>query len=329
MKTLVIPSVREHCLFDFLKSWHTCGDWDNIIVIEDNPERTFNINPGPAGNNCVRPWNLEHYSWKEIENRLGENSWIISRRDSAIRCFGFLMAYESGADYIFTLDDDCWPGEERFCEGHIKNLKNTPQWTESIPETRTRGLPYQHTGNMKNVAASMGLWTGNPDFDAIQEFGQLPEVKIPNQNRIVPFGQYFPFCGMNFCIIKEMAVASYFPIMGQHSPYGRFDDIWFGIIFKKVADHLGYSVSVGKPTIHHTKASNRYKNLIKEAPGISANEYFWRIIDGIPLTGKNPKDCMLEIGTYLQKDDVPYKDEFENDYLNNLGKAIVIWVGLF
>ena len=30
-----------------------------------------------------------HFSWTEIDKILGYDSWIISREDSAIRCFGF------------------------------------------------------------------------------------------------------------------------------------------------------------------------------------------------------------------------------------------------
>jgi len=327
MKTLVIPSIREDSLLEFFEKWHL-GDWDNVIVIEDNPERTFKLNLPET-----RPWHfdVEHYSWKEIKDRLKDDSWIISQRDSAIRCYGFLLAYERKADYIFTLDDDCHPETLPFCGEHINNLKFTPKWTESILGTRTRGIPYQNKGYMNNVVASMGLWTGAPDLNAIQQFtdSPAPEIKIPSYNRILPLGQYCPLCGMNFCIKREMAVASYFPIMGKNSPYHRFDDIWFGVIFKKIADHLGCAISVGSPTIHHTKASNRYKNLISEAPGMEPNEYFWAIIDLIPLKGDSPKKCMIEIGKFLQKEEVPHKDVFEADYLQTVGKAMVVWANLF
>jgi len=324
MKTLVIPSIREESLSKFFKKW-ILKDWDNVIVIEDNPERTFqNLNPWQTV--CHR---VDHFSWKEIDEELGKNAWIISRRDSAIRCFGFYMAHKMGANYIFTLDDDCYPEDLPFCDKHIQNLNYTTQWTESILGVRTRGLPYENKGHLPNIMANMGLWTGVPDMDAIHQFANTPEIEIPKYNKIIPKGQYAPLCGMNLCIKRHMIPASYFPLMGQNSPYARFDDMWFGIIFKKIADHLGYYVSVGRPIIHHTKASNKYTNLIKEAPGIKANEYFWQIIDQISLTADNSKNCMIEIGEFLQKDDAPHNDQFENDYLKTLGKAIVIWAGLF
>jgi len=39
--------------------------------------------------------------------------------------------------------------------------------------------------------------------------------------------------------------------MGEGQPYRRFDDIWFGVIAKRICDHLGWSIAVGDPHVHH------------------------------------------------------------------------------
>jgi reversibly glycosylated polypeptide/UDP-arabinopyranose mutase len=114
---------------------------------------------------------------------------------------------------------------------------------------------------------------------------------------------------------------TYFPLMGEGQPYRRFDDIWFGIIFKKICDHLNYYITCGHPFIEHRKASHPLVNLVKEAPGIKMNETFWQIVDKIELTCKTPKDCMFEIGEGLFKEDDPY--------IKRLGQAITIWVERF
>jgi reversibly glycosylated polypeptide / UDP-arabinopyranose mutase len=320
-KILVIPSIREECFNRFMDAWKDKGDWDEVILVEDNPERTFKNTFNKAF----------HYSWKEISEVTSNNSWIFSKRDSAIRSFGFYIAWLRGADYILTLDDDCYPyHDDPILEEHINVMNSFEKWTCSLPRKRTRGLPYHNNGRLDTVVANMGLWTGYPDFDAVQSLscpvaasnGQFyPDLALVG-NRVIPSNQYFPLCGMNFCFKREVAPLAYFPLMGQDQPYSRFDDIWFGIIFKKIIDHLGWNVSVGEPFVIHQKASNVFTNLKKEAPGIEANEWFWNKIDDIWLGDNNhPISCMEFIGGRLQYD--------ENKYIQNLGRAIHVWANLF
>jgi hypothetical protein len=310
MNFLVIPTIRQKNIENFLESWKENKDWDRIVLVEDNPEISFNVEVD------------YHFSWKEIDEDLKENSWIISRQDSAIRSFGFYKAWELGATNIFTLDDDCLPIEGvPFCQEHIKNLNTTTKWCESVLGFRTRGIPYENFGNLNNVKFSMGLWEGVPDFDAIHMLSNCIKDLNLTETRVMPQGQYFPFCGMNFAFTRDVTPLAYFPLMGKNSPFGRFDDIWFGIICKKICDHLNYSITCGKPYIYHSKASNAFNNLIKEAPGIKFNEFFWEFIDKISLKEKTPILCMKEIGENLETN--------ENNYLNKLGKAIKIWSNLF
>ena len=310
MKAVVVPTNREEGIKSFLKAWEK-ADWDEIIVIEDGPRKSFDLG-------------LEHhYSWKEIGEDLRENSWIFSKRDSAIRSYGFLVAHRMGAEYIFSLDDDCYPeGNDLWCDAHIKRMNQAPRWVGSVLGQRTRGIPYENTGTLENVVFNVGLWTGVPDYDSIQSLsigdtGQHYEP--PDSDRIIPSGQYFPFCGMNFAFHRKAAPLCYFPLMGESSPFGRFDDIWFGIIAKKVCDHLGWHISVGRPYVEHIRLSNKFTNLVKEAPGIKFNEEFWEIIDKINLTSRTTVGCMQEIANQL---------DHHSLYIPQLGLAIQVWCDL-
>lgn len=311
MNVLVVPTIRESVV-EFLNSWDSIEPWDSIIIVEDNPEKTIFTD-------CKH-----HYSWKEIDEDLGDDSWIISRRDSAIRSYGFLKAYQMGAEQIFTLDDDCFPIEPgNYIRKHLKNLYETPRWTQTAG-CRTRGIPYDNLGTLPNVVISVGLWEGVPDFDSVQMLSNdVREFTPPSGTRIIPKDQYFPLCGMNFAFQKKATPLCFFPLMGEGRPYRRFDDIWFGIIAKKICDHLGWHISVGEPHIHHSKASNKFKNLEREAPGIVANESFWNLIDnyGNQLSSNKAEGCMFEIGTMMS--------ESESKYIQELGRAIVVWSGLF
>jgi reversibly glycosylated polypeptide/UDP-arabinopyranose mutase len=309
MHALVVPSIRESSFHEFLNKWDD-QDWE-IIVVEDNPEPTFRLMGA-----------VQHLCWKNIDEDLGDDAWIISHRDAAIRSYGFYKAYQMGAEYIFTLDDDCHPREgEDFIQQHIDRLAKTPRWTHIVPDQRTRGLPYHNLGTLTNVVLNVGLWEGIPDFDAVQVLNGEKHIDLTHCDRIMPRGQYFPMCGMNLCFKREITPLMYFMLMGEGHPYRRFDDIWAGIVIKKVCDHLGYLISVGEPFIHHVKASDPFVNLAKEAPGIGANEDFWQKVDAIPLAGSTPAQCMKEIGLGIKT--------FGNDYFENLGEAIVIWSQLF
>lgn len=314
MNVLVVPSIRSESIKEFLGLWKELKEsWDEIIVIEDNPQKTFDIDV------------KHHYSWNEIEKDLGENAHIISRRDSAIRSYGFLVAYRLGAEHIYSLDDDCHPVGDipYFCQKHLSNLNKSTKWTESILGMRTRGIPYKQLGVLNNVVFNMGLWRGVPDLDSIQTLsGGMPlNFEPPNTDRILPIGQYAPICGMNIAFKREVAVLSYFAPMGENQNFYRFDDIWFGIVLKKICDHLGLLISCGNPIIHHKRASDPFVNLVKEAPGIKANEEFWQIIDNTVLSAKSPKECLLEIAVNLGKQ--------VDTYLQGYGRSLSLWASYF
>lgn len=313
MKTaLVVPSNRRDNINTFIGNWLQKETFDFWIIVEDNHEKTFNLD-----NRFI------HVSWKEIIQDLGDKSWIISKEDSAIRSYGFLLAYRLGADYIFSLDDDCFPEEdEYFIENHISNLTQTTRWIPSAG-FRTRGLPYKNLGKAENVVLSMGFWKGIPDLDSIQMLNNYYTPEDFPPTRVMPYGQYFPICGMNLCFKKEIVPLAYFPLMGKESPFKRFDDIWFGIICKKICDHLGLLIICGNPYINHTKSSNVFDNLVKESPGIKMNENFWEVIDEIKLSAETPVSCMIELGRKLQdlKNKIPY--------YKLIGEAIVQWAELF
>ena len=294
MNVLVIPSVRENCLNDFLQKWENNGDWDEIVLIEDNPEKTFKIKS---------KWKIHHYSHKEIKENLKENDWIISKKDSACRSFGFKIAKEIGANWTISLDDDCLPYQSMgICENHLKVINNFKICQQSTI-IRSRGLPYKNMGNLNNIVLNMGLWTKNADLDAIQTFHNNIEYFLPpNGNFLAHPRHRYPFCGMNIFFNTSLTPIMYFPLMGLNQPYNRFDDIWCGWIFQKILQHLNLSWSIGEPFIEHSKASDPFINLIKEAPGVQKNEIFWQIIDNIPLTAKTPVDCIKQIGNHLKNE---------------------------
>lgn len=314
---LVIPSIRENKLKEFFQKWNIKSEDIFVYVVEDNPEKSFDLED--VGDNFY----IQHYSWKEIKDELGENAWIISQKSDAIRSFGFYRAYKDDCSEIITLDDDCFPNKEEyesftgFLNGHLEKLIEPGlKWVWTTKDIKARGVPFYNLGN-KEVVINMGFWRNVADFDAPTQLIHGAIEVEPNILDPVPVGQYFPMSGMNLSFKREIVPMMYFPLMGQGYEYDRFGDIWCGIIAKKICDHLGFSITAGSPSVIHDKASNVWLNLQKEAKGLSFNEDFWEIVDKIELKGRNISDCYREISEVFIE---------EGGYLNTLGKAMKVWV---
>lgn len=317
MIALVVPCHRQSLIDGFLSAWAGRRWWDVLYVLEDGPDCTFTL-PTDMG--------IVHTAWDDIDHELGAKSWVISRGDSARRSFGFWQAWRDGATEIFTLDTDCFPHPGHDLRvGHLANLYATPRWASSVPGLRVRGLPYGDTGTMP-VMLSVGLWTNVPDLDGVCQLrdGIPPDFTPPTGARVLARGQYTPVCGMNLAFRREFAPLAYFGLQGNGQPFARFDDINFGLIAKRICDHLGWSITVGEPWVRHDRASDPFVNLVREAPGIKAHESFWRHVDSAPLTATDAVGCMREMAAHV----ATLGGEWAG-YWTRLGQAMRVWAGLF
>jgi reversibly glycosylated polypeptide/UDP-arabinopyranose mutase len=306
---VVIPTVRD---LGFLETWREELGGCEIIVCEDRPQRQLDL---PRG------WRIRHYAWAEIDRELGPRSWVIPRQNAAIRNFGYWKAWQEGAEVIVTLDDDCYPASRPYLEAHLANLRRrvTLGW-EPVCEFYTRGFPYG-IRDAAPVVVSHGLWEGIPDLDAPTQLlhGTL-RLRRPDGARVMPRGSYFPMSGMNLAFRAEFAPAMWFPLMGRGWPFDRFDDIWAGVLAKRVADHLGLAMVSGLPTVEHRRASNVFANLKKEAAGIEANETFWLAVDAVRLSGSTVVDAYGELAEGLS---------LAGPYFDELRRGMVTWLELF
>lgn len=319
---VVVPTIREKSIKKFLIAWEKEFKNLNMIVIEDNPTKTFNL-----------PRWINHYSWKEIDIELNKNSWIIPRRSAAIRSFGFLKAWQTKLPYIITLDDDCLP-EKRFKnKGFMKEIItalekkwDADQWTSTMEgNIYPRGYPYGIRKDLQKTWIHQGMWSNIPDIDGITQ-KKYPNFRTKPFNAIkkIPKNSFFPMSAANLAFRREILPSLYFLLMGQSVRGGkwqfeRFDDVWAGLFCKKICDHLGFAVSCGFPSVHHDRASNVDENLRKEKKGIAANEWLWKKIEAIPLTKKTVKENYLEFADKI----APL-----GSYWKTLSEAMRIWISL-
>ena len=294
---IVIPTIREECAKKFLEAWKDAFAGHDVIMVEDNPERSFDL-----------PDWVEHVAWKEIDEDLGGDSWIIPRRTGAIRNYGFLLAGRKKPGMIVTLDDDCLPCDstEDFLSQHWRLLEvpgvDVPVIDTLFAATGTyldddifaRGFPKKRYSWKTMV--NHGLWNNVPDLDGETQL-KHPDLRVTfsEHSLQVPPGILFPMSSMNVAFRPEALPLMYLLPMGEGQPYDRFDDIWCGWIMKKVCDHLGWSVRSGSPFVYHSRASDAKKNAELEAPGLLMNERLWRLIAGIKLSNAHPGDCFMEV----------------------------------
>ncbi len=308
--TIVVPTIRRASIAEFLAAWRAEFIGHRVIVMEDNPEPTFDLGDS----------SIHHLSWRDIDRELGEWSWIIPRRTDCVRSFGYLRAMQLGCDVIITLDDDCFPIAEGFIDRHVQNLfepSRQEAWVSTGSGVTPRGVPYLARARTQKVGISHGLWTNVPDYDACTQLVVARgTAKFQPIHQTIPSGSYYPMCGMNLAWRAELTPAMYFLLMGRDWPFDRFGDIWCGILSKKICDHLGYGVISGDPMIEHRRASNVWTNLQKETPGLPVNETLWSAVDSIVLTEKTVAGCYQQIANELN---------IEGEYWDRLREAMAFW----
>jgi len=210
---------------------------------------------------------------------------------------GIRTALGLGADIVCVLDDDCFPlvpqaenPLDEFIEDHIKALEH--QEVQMVVPTiipHPRGYPYRERTIKMEVAASIGLWQGYPDLDAMTALvlGEQPERVHYLQSRI--YGVMFPFCGMNYAFKKEWADSA------VHIDVPRFDDIWMGWVWEKVAFDKGCCFNIEGPMVQHVRQSNVWKNLEEETKYMLTNENLWSAIYSAKR-GTSPEELRKHFG---------------------------------
>lgn len=165
---------------DFLEEWRPFFQPYHLIIVQDgDPTKKIHV---PEG------FDYELYNRTDIERILGDKAWAISFKDSACRCFGFMVSKKK---YIYTIDDDCFVAKDpsgkpiNVLEQHIKNLltPSTPFFFNTLYDPYregtdfVRGYPFSLREGV-TTATSHGLWLNIPDYDAPTQVGPLPSARV-------------------------------------------------------------------------------------------------------------------------------------------------------
>jgi hypothetical protein len=273
---------------------------------------------------------------KWFKERFGESFKkyldLIPKKCHAEVAFGFLKAYEDQATVILEIDDDVYISED-FLEEHINSLfdvggvaVNSPgKWYNTLENLHLnvnqkifpRGHPYNPlcrdenyiwTNEGGSCVLNMGLWNGQPDLDALTilyysglDGKCMVESKGCKREKIVlGDGTYFGVCSMNTSFLPKI-VPAYYQLYMNFMGVDRFDDIWSGVFLKKIADHIGDKLCLGKPLgLHLKRKRSIFKDLQKEMKGLEMNEYLWMMSEEAELSAKTYADCYLELADHLR-----------------------------
>lgn len=322
--TIVIPSNRN---IDSLKEWSET-DLKNypIILIEDSQEKTIKH---------VEGFDIQHFSWKDIEEDLKEKSWIISRGDSSIKSYGLLKAFQQGAENIICLDDDVVSNHPQFVKTHIDILNarvlsgnngilNMVRKQGVFPKVPQKGLPKFHEIE-KPVVFSYGLWYGYLDVPSqhINDFGMVSGNNPNSIEEEIHDGLWASISGMNVALKAEAIPAYYQLLMGKEHGLGKWGDTWSGLFMQKIIHHLNRSILVGHPMVFHKHYGSAQDNLELENAGIELNELLWRDIPKTELYGKTFRASYVELANKL-----PLYPGMEA-YMEKLKKAMLVWADFF
>jgi hypothetical protein len=214
-----------------------------------------------------------------------------------VRDYGFWLAgQDESVDIVVSLDDDVLPLTSDLIGAHWAMLEahHPARWQETAPFA-TRGLPYAVRDGVQTVM-NHGLWSGMPDLAAFSQLQQPDANWEPNLGDMpslpVAPGCYFTCCSMNLAIRREYVRYFWMPVLPDG--YKRWDDIWAGIVFKRLADLYGWGVTTGRPIVRHERASNVVANLRQEMLGYGINERLWEVVDKVPECG-SPRQTFVGI----------------------------------
>jgi len=307
-----------------------------VIVVDEGDEDIRRRNDeilADVAHEYYGPREREEWFRKRFGSSFEKYFRLIPERCHAETSFGFLRAYEDEADVIIELDDDVYI-QGNFLEAHVTNLfseggvtvYSAGRWYNTIDnlllntEDRIfpRGHPYMPpcreedyiwSDNWGKCVLNMGLWSGQPDLDALTIIyhgglngkSRILSEGLKREKIIVGEGTYFALCSMNTAFLPKI-VPAFYQLYMNFMDVDRFDDIWSGVFLKKIADRIGDKICLGKPIgFHDKRPRNIFRDLRREANGLEMNEIIWRICDEADLTSKTYSDCYLELANHIER----------------------------
>lgn len=285
------------------------------------------------------------------------------------RNIGFLRAWEHGADVLISIDDDNYclpdsdfvgahqvvgrpvgtvPDSEYADEGDWYNICNRLKaqvddeyFARGYPyaarkrgkQARLMSLPDDASGNP--IAVNAGLWTDDPDVDAVTRLAMGPQVTgAENRGVILGADTWSPVNTQNTGLIRAAIPAYYYVRMGfpiQGMTIDRFGDILSGYFLQKCAKSLGHAVRFGDPVAEHRRSPhNLFKDLFHELAGMVVIEDLLPWLRELKLEGSDYPQIYASLAYALEEQANSFTgfvwDEGGRDFLKDTAACMHTWL---
>lgn len=322
---IVCTTINDGTILDaYYKNLEKFGHLGNtqafIVPDKKTPEKIFDksAEQRKKGFDCICPTLDEQNNFLKKININPE--WIKLNSDHR-RNIGYLMALDSNADFVISIDDDnfCAPNVDCFAEHAIvasdtatkEVISTSNQWINICESLHfggkgtvyARGYPYyqrhqtatRQSDKVKTtIRLNAGLWLKDPDVDGISWLVNPQKSNSWDEKSIVLAPRtWTPVNTQNTGLHRDVVPSYYFIRMGY--PVGgtkidRYGDIFSGYFSLACAYHLNHSLRVGSPVADHIRNAHDY---MKDA----TNE--WACIQVLEeLLPWLTKECQLEGNDY-------------------------------
>ena len=269
--------------------------------------------------------------------RIGFYPHLIPYDSDNRRNVGYLMALNSGSEFIISIDDDnyCRMDEDVFlehlivCERKNRAIKLTASsgWFNICSLLHfdcpilpyPRGFPYFARENGANQIAreetldidihiNAGLWLRDPDLDGITWLvSPAHSIEFIGESIVLGEKTWSPINTQNTALRREAITAYYFFKMGyplSGMEIDRYGDIFSGYFVQACMRQLGGYVRVGTPIAEHRRNSHNYlRDAFKEMTCILVLEDLLPWLREVKLEGTSYPEVYISL-SYALEDEI-------------------------
>jgi hypothetical protein len=282
---------------------------------------------------------------------------IIPYRTDNRRNIGFLMAAEKGAKTIIAIDDDNYAANDDFYKYHnivgkkvtLPTVTSSNGWFNPCTMLETdhggliypRGYPfskrrkeqYTFTQTTGQIALNMGLWTADPDADAVTHLAnptQIVRMKSQYESIMLAPSTFAPINTQNTALDIKTLPCYYYILMNaslKGMKIDRYGDIWSGFLIKKAIDKMDERAVVGRPIVIHRRNSHNYlKDLKCELWGMLLTEEIVKWLEQLQLESNNYFGIYLEMANSLNNLKENFQEYAIRKYLEKISHTMNVWV---
>lgn len=362
---LVLTTIFESEILDvYWKNFQRYGHLDRVKVFVIPDRKTpQSVYTGAAafrerGLNVVCPTLEEQEAYL---SKLGMLPSLVPFNSDNRRNVGFLMALESGIDFMASIDDDnfCLPDSDFLTEhsvvcgpsSEITLTESKSGWInicemldlEPANKVFPRGFPYcrrqpndlsthQETGLIRMNA---GLWLAEPDLDATTWLAAPVKATAMNRESIVLSGTtWSPINTQNTGIHRDAIAAYYYFPMGYAMggvSIDRYGDIFSGYFVQSCLRHMGHRIRVGSPLAEHRRNSHNFiRDCTQEMPCAWLLEDLAPWLREVKLSGSNYFDTYDALSMALEDAVERFQGSLWNDttrgYFHRAAYCMREWV---